>query len=78
MRAEAFRRLTAELEKLTPRQKQLLADRLHAQSQATEVHGVIESRLGSAPVCPHCAHPRVVRWGKVSGLQRYRCGACHN
>lgn len=26
--------------------------------------------------CPHCGGSDVVRWGKVSGLPRYRCKAC--
>lgn len=33
--------------------------------------------MGSTPVCPRCGYGQVARWGKVSGLQRYRCGACH-
>ena len=77
MKAEEFRRLTAELENLTPHQKQLLTDRLRAVGHAAEVRAVIESRVGAAPVCPHCGQQNVSRWGKASGLQRYRCGACH-
>ena len=77
MKAEEFRRLTAELEKLTPHQKQLLTDRLRGSGHATDVRALIESRVGAAPVCPHCQHQQVSRWGKSSGLQRYRCGACH-
>ena len=26
--------------------------------------------------CPHCGQSEVVRWGKASGLPRYRCKAC--
>lgn len=77
MKAEEFRRLTAELEKLTPHQRQLLTDRLRGSGHATDVRALIESRVGAAPVCPHCQHQQVSRWGKSSGLQRYRCGACH-
>lgn len=28
------------------------------------------------PVCPHCHNKHIVRFGKVSGLQRYRCRSC--
>jgi transposase-like protein len=77
MKAEEFRRLTAELEKLTPHQKQMLTDRLRATGQAQVARDLIESRVGSTPACPHCGHEKAARWGKVSGLQRYRCGACH-
>ena len=77
MKAEEFRRLTAELEKLTPHQKQMLTDRLRSTGQAQIARALIESRVGATPACPHCGHEKVARWGKVSGLQRYRCGACH-
>lgn len=77
MKAEEFRRLTAELEKLTPHQKQILTDRLRSTGQAQIARALIESRVGAMPACPHCGHGHVARWGKVSGLQRYRCGACH-
>jgi len=77
MKAEEFRRLTAELEKLTPHQKQILTDRLRSTGQAQIARALIESRVGATPACPHCGHGHVARWGKVSGLQRYRCGACH-
>jgi transposase-like protein len=77
MKAEEFRRLTAELEKLTPHQKQLLTDRLRSTGQAQAALALIESRGGATPACPHCGHEKVARWGKVSGLQRYRCGGCH-
>jgi len=77
MKAEEFRRLTAELEKLTPHQKQMLTDRLRASGHAQEARALIESRVGATPVCPHCGHQHTSRWGKASGLQRYRCGACH-
>jgi len=77
MKAEEFRRLTAELERLTPHQKQVLTDRLRASGQAAKAHALIESRVGATPTCPHCGHVHVARWGKSAGLQRYRCGACH-
>lgn len=76
MKAEEFRRLTTELEKLTPHQKQILMDRLRASGHAQAVRVLVESRMGTTPVCPHCGHGKVSRWGLASGLQRYRCGAC--
>jgi len=30
----------------------------------------------AATGCPHCGHGETVRWGKASGLPRYRCKAC--
>lgn len=77
MKADEFCRLAQELEKLTPRQKQVLADKLRAAAQSQAALALIESRMGDKPVCPHCGHETVTRWGMVSSLQRYRCGACH-
>lgn len=77
MKAEEFRRLTAELERLTPHQKQILTDRLRTAGDAQAVRRLVESRVASTPACPHCGHKKVSRWGLASGLQRYRCGACH-
>lgn len=77
MKSEEFRRLTAEVERLTPHQRQILTDRLSGAGHAQAVRSLVESRVASAPVCPHCGHKKVSRWGVASGLQRYRCGACH-
>lgn len=76
MKAEAFRKLTNELEKLTPHQKQVLSDRLRTAGQARVVRNLVESRVLEHLACPHCKHEKVSRWGSASGLQRYRCGAC--
>lgn len=32
-----------------------------------------DNKLG---VCPHCAHPKYVRFGKDKGAQRYKCKSC--
>lgn len=37
---------------------------------------LLEVRLGSAPVCPHCARAGASPWGCSHGLRRYRCGGC--
>jgi len=77
MKAEGFRKLTSELEQLTPHQKQVLVDRLRTTGQSTG-----GTRLGAKPgerascLCPHCGGKKVSRWGMASGLQRYRCGGC--
>jgi transposase-like protein len=36
----------------------------------------LESCVRENPVCPHCGHDKISRWGFAQGLQRYRCGAC--
>ena len=76
MKAKAYRTLTEEIETLTPHQRKSLLDRLRADGQTGAVLERIESRVSATPVCPHCGHGTVSRWGAASGLQRYRCGAC--
>ena len=78
MKPKDFQRLSADLEKLTLRQKQLLVDSLRASEKSVTVSRMIESRLGEKPVCPHCGHEKVNRWGMAAGLQRYRCGSCRS
>jgi transposase-like protein len=36
----------------------------------------IGQHKGAVAGCPHCGQSDVVRWGKASGLPRYRCKAC--
>lgn len=76
MKLEDFRKLTQTLGDLTPHQKQVLSDKLRAAGQTEASLQLIESRVGSQPVCPRCAHDKVVRHGVISGLQRYRCKGC--
>lgn len=76
MKAEDFQRLIDEVDKLSPHQKQLLAERLRSSGQAQEGRTLVESRIIAKPICPRCQHDQVFRWGRVSGLQRYRCRAC--
>ena len=76
MKTEEFQALTAEIEKLTPHQRKLLAQRLDKIQNVQAVNTLIEGRLAVAPMCPKCGHNRIARWGSASGLQRYRCAAC--
>jgi len=76
MKAEEFRAMAAELEKLTPHQRNLLTERLQEIGHVQAVHTLIESRALAVPVCPKCGHDEIALWGSASGLQRYRCAAC--
>ena len=76
MKAEDYHVLASNLEFLTPHQRTVLADRLREIGHVHAVHTLVESRAVAKPGCPRCGHERILRWGKVSGLQRYRCGAC--
>lgn len=77
MKTDEFHVLTAELEKLTPHQRSILVDRLHKIEHIQAVSTLVESRVQGKPECPKCGHDRIARWGSASGLQRYRCAACH-
>lgn len=76
MKAEEFQILADELERLTPHQRNVVADRLRQIGHTQAVNTLVESREIAGPVCPRCGHEHISRWGKASGLQRYRCGAC--
>lgn len=76
MKTEEFHALTAELEKLTPHQRSLLTDRLREIEHVQSVGTLVESRVLTRPLCPKCGQDRIARWGKASGLQRYRCASC--
>lgn len=41
-------------------------------AQASRRH-LLDNMLGS---CPHCSHPKYVRFGKDKGAQRYKCSSC--
>jgi transposase-like protein len=76
MKPNDFRKLSSALKELTPHQRQVLMDRLQPAAQASASCQLAETRMTENPVCPHCAHEQVSRWGFANGLQRYRCSAC--
>jgi transposase-like protein len=76
MRTEKFQALSAQVDQLTPRQRQLLAHSLNKIQGVEVVKQLIESKVVEAPACPQCGHEKVARWGSASGLQRYRCTSC--
>jgi transposase-like protein len=76
MNPKDFRRLSASVKVLTPHQRQVLMDRLLPDAQTSASYNLVENRVFEKPVCPHCGHEKVSRWGFANGLQRYRCGAC--
>lgn len=77
MKAEEFHVLAAGLERLTPHQRGIVVGRLREIEHIQAVSTLVESRVQGKPLCPKCGHDRIARWGSASGLQRYRCAACH-
>ena len=55
MKTKDFQLLTAELERMTPHQRRLLADCLHKIGHIPAVSTLIESRILATPLCPKCA-----------------------
>ena len=76
MRNREMKRLTAALGKLTPGQRKMLATELSALESRPASVTVVEDRLASTPICPHCETERVVKNGTARGLQRYKCRGC--
>jgi len=64
----------ANLPALTPVQRQRLETALISSDPATDV--AHELNAMGVSECPHCAAGSPVRYGRTSGLQRYKCHAC--
>ncbi len=73
MQNKAFTKLLKQLEKLTFSQSKRVEEFLHYKSTTES----IEDTIGTADSCPYCHSESLHKWGKRSGLQRYRCKACH-
>ena len=76
MKREEFQKLTSELEKVTPYQKEQLLDHLQKMDNAQAVSMLIEKCMKAKPARPKCGNSKIARWGLSAGLQRYRCSAC--
>ena len=79
MNAQTFNALMKQqVPRLTLRQREVLKKRLDELDEQQKTLAVIESSSATEPrCCPHCQGCELDRHGQVSGLQRYRCRACH-
>jgi len=78
MNAETFNELIRQMPRLTLRQRELLRKRLDTHDGQQRMLTIIELPGSAQPrACPHCQSADLDRHGQVSGLQRYRCQACH-
>jgi len=72
--SKELRRSTQDL---TPQQRHVLAEDLQDATQTENpVLAQIDRAFSEHPRCPHCQDEHVAKWGRVKGLQRYRCEAC--
>lgn len=73
MRNHEFKQLLQALSNLTGNQKRELLNSLKAEMSRTETETMIEDIKGDVRGCPRCGSPHIQRWGRASGLQRYKC-----
>lgn len=71
-----FRHFLASLGALSLEQRHGLGQALKGLEHAESAVERLEAQFLEAPKCPHCAHERLYRQGRVDGLQRYRCLGC--
>lgn len=74
MNAKSYREWLEGLDRLTRSQRKAVLIKLNG----VESHeAVVESLEQKAPhQCPYCQSERLGRWGRQSGLQRFRCRDC--
>jgi transposase-like protein len=77
MREADFEVLLRLVERLGGEQRAALGRALAAAPGEPEAARLIEQAFAAAPRCPHCGAERLQRWGRASGLRRYRCATCH-
>ncbi len=78
MNPRDFKELRRSAQDLTPQQRHILATDLQGTyPQNNPVLEQVDRAFSEHPRCPHCQHEQVAKWGRVQGLQRYRCRACH-
>lgn len=78
MDAKSFKTWLIQFQNLSERQrKQAKQVMLNANAPAGDACSLVNQRAQEVLACPHCAATHLQRWGKESGIQRYRCGACH-
>src|ERR671928_1102057 len=76
MREADFEVLLRLIERLSDEQRTALGRALASASGEPEAVRLLEEAFAAAPRCPRCAAARLQRWGRASGLRRYRCATC--
>ena len=76
MKKKDFSLLLAQIGTLTARQKKQLTTELSETQSVQQPAEIIDEEFSAKPVCPTCSSEAGHKWGKVSGLQRYRCKEC--
>ena len=74
MNTKSYREWLQGLERLTRNQRKSVLDQLNAVKFREAVIDELEQK--QIQQCPHCQSERLGRWGRQSGLQRFRCRDC--
>ena len=73
---EAFQAWLAEVDALSPRQREEATRVLTEPASLEAVVALLEARVDEARRCPHCATEGAVIRGRSNGLKRYCCKGC--
>lgn len=73
MRNHEFKQIIYSLFNLTGTQKRELLDAVKSELNRSETETMIEDIKGDVTCCPHCGSTAIQRWGRSSGLQRFKC-----
>lgn len=74
MKTKDFQQWQQGLGQLTWQQRKAVTSRLGVSAAQATVQEDLENVAPA--VCPHCQSQSIGRWGRQSGLQRYRCRSC--
>jgi len=66
----------AKIPALKHDERLVIKNALESVDDYEKICDLIEARLEKNPVCPHCSCKKLQKFGKASGLQRYRCKEC--
>ncbi len=76
MENASFQQFLDQLGELDEKQRDVLGQAIALGGTGEAILEMIDTRFKAAPVCGHCGSNEVRKWGKASGLKRYRCKEC--
>lgn len=76
MRRSELNAVVRAIREMSWAQRRELMQQLEAAQAAQEADSIVEDRMQTLRICPHCQDMHVVRHGQAHGLQRYRCRGC--
>ena len=74
MNTKAYREWLHEMERLTRSQRKAVLNQLNTVESREAIIDELEQK--HVHLCPHCQSDQLGRWGRQSGLQRFRCRDC--